>query len=54
MYIPDEQCKLISVFKPNRVEVLPNGLESIGSALQRLQDNKVSGVKLIARPLETA
>ncbi|KAH8112705.1 GroES-like protein [Phellopilus nigrolimitatus] len=40
--------------QPNRVEVLPNGLAGIPDGLERLKENKVSGVKLIARPLETA
>ncbi|KAL5525577.1 hypothetical protein ACEPAG_6913 [Sanghuangporus baumii] len=40
--------------KPNRVEVLPNGLAGIPDGLDRLRKNKVSGKKLIARPLETA
>ncbi|KIJ39259.1 hypothetical protein M422DRAFT_175326, partial [Sphaerobolus stellatus SS14] len=38
--------------KPNLVEVLPNGLAGIPAGLQRMADNKVSGVKLIARPQE--
>ncbi|KAL5525546.1 hypothetical protein ACEPAG_6882 [Sanghuangporus baumii] len=40
--------------KPNRVEVLPNGLAGIPDGLDRLRKNKVSGKKLIAHPLETA
>ncbi|EJD07037.1 GroES-like protein [Fomitiporia mediterranea MF3/22] len=39
--------------KPNRVEVLPNGLAGIPDGLKRLKENKVSGVKLVARPFET-
>jgi len=38
---------------PNRVEVLPNGLEGIAGGLERLKANKVSGTKLVARPQET-
>ncbi|KAJ8495265.1 hypothetical protein ONZ51_g1817 [Trametes cubensis] len=38
---------------PNKVEVLPNGLAGIPEGLQRLEDNKVSGKKLIVRPHET-
>ncbi|KIJ39260.1 hypothetical protein M422DRAFT_175459 [Sphaerobolus stellatus SS14] len=38
--------------KPSPVEVLPNGLAGILPGLQRLEDNKVSAVKLIARPQE--
>ncbi|TBU41503.1 GroES-like protein [Dichomitus squalens] len=41
------------VIVPNRVEVLPNGLAGIPEGLERLKNNKVSGVKLIARPQET-
>ncbi|KIK59077.1 hypothetical protein GYMLUDRAFT_170207 [Collybiopsis luxurians FD-317 M1] len=39
---------------PNRVEKLPNGLAGIDGGLQKLKDNKVSGVKLVASPQETA
>ncbi|KAI0749263.1 GroES-like protein [Daedaleopsis nitida] len=39
---------------PNRVEVLPNGLAGIPDGLNRLKEDKVSGMKLIARPQETA
>ncbi|KAI0655761.1 GroES-like protein [Cubamyces menziesii] len=38
---------------PNRIEVLPNGLAGIPEGLERLENNKVSGTKLIARPQET-
>ncbi|KAH9830269.1 chaperonin 10-like protein [Rhodofomes roseus] len=40
--------------KPNRVEVLPGGLEGIPEGLERLRTDRVSGVKLVARPQETA
>ncbi|EPQ52564.1 GroES-like protein [Gloeophyllum trabeum ATCC 11539] len=40
--------------KPNRVEVLPNGLAGIPDGLKRMENDQVSGVKLIARPQETA
>ncbi|KAF7978868.1 hypothetical protein HWV62_44349 [Athelia sp. TMB] len=40
--------------QPNKTEVLPNGLDGIASGLDRLREGKVSGVKLIARPQETA
>ncbi|KAJ3799542.1 GroES-like protein [Lentinula aff. detonsa] len=39
---------------PNRVEKLPNGLAGIDEGLQKLKANKVSGVKLVAFPQETA
>ena len=42
------------VLQPNKVEVLPNGLAGIPDGLRRLQDNKVSGTKLVAHPQETA
>ncbi|KAI0326572.1 GroES-like protein [Cubamyces sp. BRFM 1775] len=38
---------------PNRIEVIPNGLAGIPEGLERLENNKVSGTKLIARPQET-
>lgn len=39
--------------QPNRVEVLPNGLEGIVDGLERLRNNQVSGTKLVAHPQET-
>ncbi|EJD07038.1 GroES-like protein [Fomitiporia mediterranea MF3/22] len=39
--------------KPNRVEVLPNGLAGISDGLDRIKENKVSGIKLVSRPFET-
>ncbi|KAL5486253.1 hypothetical protein ACEPAI_7299 [Sanghuangporus weigelae] len=39
--------------KPNRVEVLPNGLAGITEGLDRLRKNEVSGKKLVARLWET-
>ncbi|KAI0351749.1 GroES-like protein [Trametes cingulata] len=38
---------------PNNVEVLPNGLAGIPDGLERLKNNKVSAMKLVARPQET-
>ncbi|KAF7973094.1 hypothetical protein HWV62_16192, partial [Athelia sp. TMB] len=38
----------------NRVEVLPGGLGGIVAGLERLQEGKVSGAKLVVRPQETA
>ncbi|KAL5486255.1 hypothetical protein ACEPAI_7301 [Sanghuangporus weigelae] len=43
-----------NAIRPNRIEVLPNGLAGISHGLDRLKKNKVSGSKLVARPLETA
>ncbi|TBU37976.1 GroES-like protein [Dichomitus squalens] len=40
--------------KPNRVEVLPGGLNGVVSGLERLKANQVSGVKLVVHPQETA
>lgn len=40
--------------KPNRIEILPGGLSGIPEGLERMAQNKVSGVKLIVRPQETA
>ncbi|KZT28343.1 medium-chain dehydrogenase/reductase like protein [Neolentinus lepideus HHB14362 ss-1] len=39
--------------KPNPVRVLPDGLLGIPGGLKELEENKVSGVKLIARPQDT-
>ncbi|KAF9037648.1 chaperonin 10-like protein [Panaeolus papilionaceus] len=41
------------VIKPNRVEVIPNGLAGIVDGLKRLQANDVSRGKLVVRPQET-
>ncbi|TBU56742.1 GroES-like protein [Dichomitus squalens] len=40
--------------KPNRVEVLPGGLNGVVGGLERLKANQVSGVKLVVHPQETA
>ncbi|RXW11342.1 hypothetical protein EST38_g14513 [Candolleomyces aberdarensis] len=40
--------------QPNRVEVLPKGLDGVVEGLKRLEENRVSGVKLVVRPQETA
>ncbi|KII89444.1 hypothetical protein PLICRDRAFT_53870 [Plicaturopsis crispa FD-325 SS-3] len=40
--------------KPNKVEVLPDGLAGIPAGLERLKADKVSGLKLIAQPQATA
>ncbi|KAI0741737.1 GroES-like protein [Daedaleopsis nitida] len=42
------------VIVPNRIEVLPGGLAGIPKGCDRMRDNKVSGIKLIVRPQETA
>ncbi|KLO04681.1 GroES-like protein [Schizopora paradoxa] len=39
--------------KPNRVEVLPNGLAGIPEGLKRMERDEVSGVKLVVKPFET-
>ncbi|KAI0717135.1 hypothetical protein C8Q76DRAFT_795346 [Earliella scabrosa] len=39
--------------KPNRAEILPGGLNGIVGGLERLKNDQVSGVKLVARPHET-
>lgn len=39
--------------KPNRVEVLPGGLDGVESGIKRLRDNLVSGMKLVVRLGET-
>ncbi|OCH89714.1 GroES-like protein [Obba rivulosa] len=39
--------------KPNRVEVLRNGLAGIPAGLKRMQNDRVSAVKLVVRPQET-
>ncbi|KAJ7508956.1 GroES-like protein [Mycena galericulata] len=41
------------VIVPNRVERVPNGLAGIVDALKKMEDNLVSGVKLVAFPQET-
>ncbi|KAF5342235.1 hypothetical protein D9611_002095 [Ephemerocybe angulata] len=39
--------------KPNRVEVIPGGLNGVVEGLTRLRENNISGVKLVVRPQET-
>ncbi|OCH83896.1 GroES-like protein [Obba rivulosa] len=41
------------VIKPNRVEVLPNGLGGIPEGLKRMENDQISAVKLVAHPHET-
>ncbi|KAI0741794.1 GroES-like protein [Daedaleopsis nitida] len=45
---------ITGVVVPNRVEVLPGGLAAVPDGCDRLREDKVSGVKLIVRPQETA
>jgi len=49
---------MISLFtvheQPNKVEVLSGGLNGIAGGLKMMENNQVSGVKLVARPDETA
>ncbi|THH04873.1 hypothetical protein EW145_g5210 [Phellinidium pouzarii] len=40
--------------KPNRIEVLPDGLAGIPAGLERMARKEVSGLKLVAHPQETA
>ncbi|KAF8961933.1 chaperonin 10-like protein [Flammula alnicola] len=42
------------LLKPNNVEILPNGLAGIPDGLARMEADKVSGLKLVAHPQETA
>ncbi|KIJ60387.1 hypothetical protein HYDPIDRAFT_170285 [Hydnomerulius pinastri MD-312] len=48
-----EEWLKTGVIKPNRFEVLPNGLNGIDEGLQRMRAGKVSGTKLVAHPQET-
>ncbi|KAG5637959.1 hypothetical protein H0H81_002487 [Sphagnurus paluster] len=41
------------LIKPLRFEVVPGGLNAVVDGLERLQADKVSGVKLVVRPHET-
>jgi len=41
------------VLKPNRVEVLPDGLAAIPKGLKRLENDEISALKLVVRPQET-
>jgi hypothetical protein len=41
------------IFKPNRVRVIPKGLDGVPEGLQLLKDNKVSAEKLVYRIAET-
>jgi len=42
------------IIKPNKVEVLPDGLKGIVDGLKRMENDQVSGLKLVAHPQETA
>jgi len=41
------------VIQPNKVELLTGGLNGIVGGLKRMENNQISGVKLVARPDET-
>jgi len=48
-----EQLLKEGAIKPNRADVLPNGLAGIPDGLKRLEMNQVSRSKLVAHPQET-
>lgn len=48
-----EKTSRYHFYQPTRVEVLPNGLAGVEPGLKRLENNEVSGMKLIIRPDET-
>lgn len=54
LYASLEQLLAQGTLKPNRLEVVPGGLGGVVSGLQRLQNDQVSGVKLVVHPQETA
>ncbi|KXN83321.1 Zinc-type alcohol dehydrogenase-like protein C2E1P3.01 [Leucoagaricus sp. SymC.cos] len=41
------------VIQPNKVDLLPGGLAGIVEGLRKMEQNQVSGVKLVVRPEET-
>ncbi|KAF5359794.1 hypothetical protein D9756_003555 [Leucocoprinus leucothites] len=41
------------VIQPNKVDLLPGGLSGIVEGLRKMENNQVSGVKLVVRPEET-
>ncbi|KAI0057355.1 GroES-like protein [Artomyces pyxidatus] len=52
MYAKLTEFMATGALKPNKVELVPNGLAGIPAALDRLFAGKVSGVKLVAHPQE--
>ncbi|KAJ7505086.1 hypothetical protein B0H11DRAFT_2343516 [Mycena galericulata] len=44
---------IVKIFQPNRVEKLPNGLGGIVDGLKKMENNLISGLKLVAFPQET-
>jgi len=42
------------VIKPNKFEVLPDGLNGIADGLARMKAGRISGIKLVAHPQDTA
>ncbi|KAF9002973.1 chaperonin 10-like protein [Cyathus striatus] len=44
----------VIIVKPNKVDVVPGGLSGVSEGLKRLENNLVSGVKLVVHPDETA
>ena len=45
-----QQASSLLIWQPNRVEYLPGGLGAIVAGLKRLENNEVSGVKLVVHP----
>lgn len=41
------------ILKPNRVRIMPNGLDSVQEGVLMLRDKKVSGEKLVFRIADT-
>ncbi|TFK36707.1 chaperonin 10-like protein [Crucibulum laeve] len=54
MYAAVSQWLEEGVIKPNKVEVIPGGLAGITEGLKRLENDQVSGSKLVVHPQETA
>jgi len=53
LYSKLTQLLEVGDIKPNRVEVLPDGLLGIIDGLKRMENDAVSGHKLVAHPQET-
>ncbi|TFK32494.1 chaperonin 10-like protein [Crucibulum laeve] len=53
MYTALSQWVEAGLIKPNKVEVLPGGLAGIKEGLKMLENDQVSGLKLVAHPQET-
>ena len=53
VFLPSDLISVLTTIQPIKVEVVPGGLDGVRGGLERLEEQKVSGVKLVVHPQET-